>query len=724
MENVIANLAGKARRATLNGREHLVAPLTLIVPGVLSGSKGALYYPPEEIVKNHDAWNHIPLVVYHPTDPLTNAHLSARDPAVLDRQGIGILLNVKANGKLTAEGWFDVESTRRIDNRVYEALVKGTPIELSTGLYTENEVAPEGANHKGRPYDFIARNYRPDHLAILPDQIGACSIKDGCGVLVNEEATALLVNYNENHDEQGRFAEAGGGGKSMEQKAKEHVAEHAHKYTAAQHASMAVAHEAAAKLSAKAAKKEAKPGSEQNLKDAKMYEAEGKAHAALAAAHREHATTTNAEEKQTIWQRLGEMLGVNQLGKGNHGIAKRAEHANALSDEAAAKSESASDETGHKQAMDAHKAAADAHRAAAKEAAEPSATGGEKDYATAGPHNVKAGYHEAKAEEHGKLAGITENAWDVYNRDWPKAKRDALDESDFAGPHQSFPIKTQADVDSAAKLIGHADDPEAVKARIKAIAKRKGLSIPEAWKETGTNNERRPTVAKLSDNDRKAAVDFITANCDCWSDPDDAKTLNALSDDKLVKLKTSVTASQEKDAVINAVKDKFGKELTVNAMPAALAKAAKAKEDAADKGADDDEEDASGKKKATKNQKTLTPEEWFELAPPDIQSAVRNAMERDKQDRMALIGRIVANRTDPNDRKARAEKLMTVKVEELREMVKDLGPSPATRNGEREPLPLYLGAAGSATTTNRDDAADDILELPTVNWKEWAEESA
>src|SRR5690606_13771547 len=32
------------------------------------------------------------------------------------------------------------------------------------------------------PYHSVARDYKPDHIAILPDRIGACSIADGCGV--------------------------------------------------------------------------------------------------------------------------------------------------------------------------------------------------------------------------------------------------------------------------------------------------------------------------------------------------------------------------------------------------------------------------------------------------------------------------------------------------------------------------------------------------------------
>ena len=59
-------------------------------------------------------------------------------------------------------------------------------MELSTGLFTDNDETA-GVSPKGRNYEAVARNHRPDHMAVLPDQVGACSINDGCGVLVNEE---------------------------------------------------------------------------------------------------------------------------------------------------------------------------------------------------------------------------------------------------------------------------------------------------------------------------------------------------------------------------------------------------------------------------------------------------------------------------------------------------------------------------------------------------------
>jgi hypothetical protein len=65
-----------------------------------------------------------------------------------------------------------------------------------------------------------------------------------------------------------------------------------------------------------------------------------------------------------------------------------------------------------------------------------------------------------------------------------KAERDKRPNADFGDPkNRLYPIVDQDDVDSAAHLIGKADDPEVVKRRIIAIAKRKGLKIPDAWKE-------------------------------------------------------------------------------------------------------------------------------------------------------------------------------------------------------------------------------------------------
>lgn len=175
MEIILANVsAGPHRRVTLNQRDTFACNASLIVEGVLNGSKGSLYYPLSEMARNPEAWNHVPLTVNHPLTA-NGQPASARDPEVLRRQGIGHVDETRVEGnKLLTTAYFDVADTQRIDNRVYDALISGKAIELSTGLHTEQEEAPDGATFNGRPYTHIARAYRPDHVAALPDQVGAC----------------------------------------------------------------------------------------------------------------------------------------------------------------------------------------------------------------------------------------------------------------------------------------------------------------------------------------------------------------------------------------------------------------------------------------------------------------------------------------------------------------------------------------------------------------------
>lgn len=157
----------------------------MIVPGVLNGSNGPILYEEKDIKASVDAWNGMPITVYHPKTPI-----SARSQEILNSQGVGIVLNARMDGNtLRAEGWFDIEVLARIDPRVHNALLNNQKIELSTGLGMDEESVQEGTTTtNGELYKSIARNYRPDHLAVLPDQVGACSVDQGCGVLNKKES--------------------------------------------------------------------------------------------------------------------------------------------------------------------------------------------------------------------------------------------------------------------------------------------------------------------------------------------------------------------------------------------------------------------------------------------------------------------------------------------------------------------------------------------------------
>ena len=179
-EIIIANLGTTVREVVENGKRWLVAPLSMLVEGVLNGSKGPLFYPSDEARKTIHKWDRIPITVNHPYHPTTGEPLSFNDQGVAERQQIGEVRDPKWDGKSRAEGWFDEAATRDKAPSIYNSLKAGRAIELSTGLHTDNDPTP--GEHNGVAYTAIARNHRPDHLAVLPDQRGACSLDDGCGV--------------------------------------------------------------------------------------------------------------------------------------------------------------------------------------------------------------------------------------------------------------------------------------------------------------------------------------------------------------------------------------------------------------------------------------------------------------------------------------------------------------------------------------------------------------
>lgn len=184
MEILLATNAGSVRRVTRHGREFLVAPLSMLSVGVLSGSQGSLYYPPDEVARHPGLWNGVPIVVGHPIE--NGQHLSARDPDVLDRSQIGHVYRDRVDGtRRLAEAWIEVEAARRVNPQLLAKIEAGEKVEVSTGLYTEN--TPGEGEHQGKRYVATARAFRPDHVAVLPSEKGACSVSDGCGLNVNAQ---------------------------------------------------------------------------------------------------------------------------------------------------------------------------------------------------------------------------------------------------------------------------------------------------------------------------------------------------------------------------------------------------------------------------------------------------------------------------------------------------------------------------------------------------------
>lgn len=214
--SLVCNLHPLVRTETLDGREYLVFPGALITEGVHNGSCGPLYYPADEIQRGALAWNHKPILVQHPQ--LNGKPASSCDPRVLERQRVGFLLNTEWKGKLRSELWVDKAKLGRVSPEALTRIQANQTMEVSTGLYTTDDPTPGTWN--GEDYTAIARNHLPDHLALLPDRRGACSVKDGAGAprwnQRNEDSEDFVENeFDESQhprDEDGKFTAGTGGG--------------------------------------------------------------------------------------------------------------------------------------------------------------------------------------------------------------------------------------------------------------------------------------------------------------------------------------------------------------------------------------------------------------------------------------------------------------------------------------------------------------------------------
>lgn len=187
---IVTNIKPIVRNDRMEGRDWLVVPTVMMVEGVHNGSDGPILYPADELAKLPVAWNHKPVVVYHPI--VNGQSTTACDPIELTTRKIGVMMNTSWDGKLKTESWLQPERIEQVDKRVGEALNKAEMMEVSIGVYMDLE-RTEG-EWNGEAYAGIARNLVPDHLAVLPDLVGACSIADGAGLLrTNANGTDFVL---------------------------------------------------------------------------------------------------------------------------------------------------------------------------------------------------------------------------------------------------------------------------------------------------------------------------------------------------------------------------------------------------------------------------------------------------------------------------------------------------------------------------------------------------
>ena len=170
------------RKAIVDGVEYVIAPVIAIVEGVHHGSTGREFYSADELSKNVEAWNGMPLTIDHPERD--GQRVSASDPEIAEKFLVGKFYNVVyEGGKLKGEIWVEVDRIKRLSPETLVMIETGKPLEVSTGLFAFGDGM--GGNWNGEEFDNTLYDFSPDHLALLPNDVGACSIADGCGVRMN-----------------------------------------------------------------------------------------------------------------------------------------------------------------------------------------------------------------------------------------------------------------------------------------------------------------------------------------------------------------------------------------------------------------------------------------------------------------------------------------------------------------------------------------------------------
>ncbi|QPL12232.1 hypothetical protein HrrHc1_055 [Halorubrum phage Hardycor1] len=203
--------ADDVRVETMRGREWLVAPVVLVREGVLNG--GFVAY--EELQKSAPGWNGRPVTTPpapgteaanlapgdpsgHPIDGQTEDgrpnFASANETPFVEDMNAGLVLNVEPSSDLptpgeemsdrglVGEAWIDLERAQDLGEYATESverIAEGATLDVSTG-YFHYPVEAQG-EHNGERYEVAQTDLLPDHLALLPNERGACSWADGCG---------------------------------------------------------------------------------------------------------------------------------------------------------------------------------------------------------------------------------------------------------------------------------------------------------------------------------------------------------------------------------------------------------------------------------------------------------------------------------------------------------------------------------------------------------------
>lgn len=157
------------------------APVTLITEGVRHGSHGRIFWAAHILEQNAHKWEGVPVCVDHPRIDGNYVSINQTPEAI-----IGTVKNPRYDAAKRA-----IKAQIEIPAEHPQAGQIQAIKEVSMGVFSDETYTPGTFN--GQDYSACSITLEPDHLALLPNDVGACDFSEGCGIR-NNAAFQLLQN--------------------------------------------------------------------------------------------------------------------------------------------------------------------------------------------------------------------------------------------------------------------------------------------------------------------------------------------------------------------------------------------------------------------------------------------------------------------------------------------------------------------------------------------------
>lgn len=219
------NSAAGAQSGAADGFETIEEDgVTYLAQDVVAQREGVYHYPDpsggirkelapaEELSDAIEGVDEVPLVVSHPESPDGDAAMTSDSRANFAEVG----------------SWRDLRETRDGDGIAGRVFIRQNEVgehegtlrsyinavrqrgigEVSTG-YNIQKAEKSPGRYNGTRYEYVQRGIQLDHLALLPEEQGDCSVEDGCGLGRANQSDENRIRTNHHHPES---ADDGGDG--------------------------------------------------------------------------------------------------------------------------------------------------------------------------------------------------------------------------------------------------------------------------------------------------------------------------------------------------------------------------------------------------------------------------------------------------------------------------------------------------------------------------------